>query len=352
MTNAEIIAGDNPLDGLKDDWGSASKYLSMFIDDAQHTLDEITDALLALEAGGGRENVQRLFVAVHRLKGSAASIGLRRTAKLAHLAEDLLQELVDNGREFSSKTGNSLLTFADGLRTCIEAMRRGSPEEDQFNVVVHELLAARQALEGDGLWERGDSPPLSVPQAVSDAAVAKTAAADRDRPISSTVHVAPGPVARRPRFLSICTGGSPPRRASGPTTRYWRERSFSSLISRWWDSRLGCCTKSCRIGGKCPTSIRRSRTSKTARDSTPSRSAWSRRDLRKTSNAWCIWREFIAWLSNLWPWKTMRPTERKRRCQCRRRTPRRQTPRRRTHRRNPTGPNPPRITISQSKRCG
>ena len=50
-----------------------SGYLPMFIDEAQHALDEMIEALLALEAGRGRENIgQLLRIAAHRLKGSAA----------------------------------------------------------------------------------------------------------------------------------------------------------------------------------------------------------------------------------------------------------------------------------------
>ena len=73
MISAETIAGDSLLAGLEDDWESALKYLSTFIDEAQHTLDEMIEALLALEAGRGGENVERLLAATHRLKGSAAS---------------------------------------------------------------------------------------------------------------------------------------------------------------------------------------------------------------------------------------------------------------------------------------
>ena len=148
MMSTETIAGDNLLAGLEDDWESASKYLSMFIDEAQHTLDEMIEALLALEAGRGRENVERLFVAAHRLKGSAASLGLSRTAKLAHLAEDLLQDLVESGRAVTPQITDALLAFADGLRKCVESLKQGRSEEDQFDSVARELLAARRTFQG------------------------------------------------------------------------------------------------------------------------------------------------------------------------------------------------------------
>ena len=143
MNNEEFIADTDPLAGLIDDRQSAGKYLSMFVDEADQCLDEITDALLALESGHGENNLDRLFVAAHRLKGSAASIGLARTAKLAHLAEDLLQDLVDHGRMPTPKISDALLLFADELRNCIGTIKEGRFETGRFGVVARELLAAR-----------------------------------------------------------------------------------------------------------------------------------------------------------------------------------------------------------------
>jgi len=79
---------------LSDETESPSKYLSVFIDETEISLDELTEALLAIEKGPSPEAIQTLQITFHRIKGSAASIGLRRPAKLAHLMEDLLQNLI------------------------------------------------------------------------------------------------------------------------------------------------------------------------------------------------------------------------------------------------------------------
>lgn len=143
MTNVEIIADNNPLAGLIDDRESAAKYLSMFVDESERCLDEITDAMLSLEAGRGEKNLERLFIAAHRLKGSAASIGLDRTAKLAHLAEDLLQDLVDSGKAPTPEASDAILMFADELRRCLETIKQGQFETGGYEAVAQELLAAR-----------------------------------------------------------------------------------------------------------------------------------------------------------------------------------------------------------------
>ncbi len=77
--------------GLEDETEISDKYLSIFIDETEQSLDHLTDTLLALEEGGSCDELRQLLVTSHRIKGSAASVGLNRAAKLAHLMEDLLQ---------------------------------------------------------------------------------------------------------------------------------------------------------------------------------------------------------------------------------------------------------------------
>ena len=133
MTTTDVTAAADPFAGLQDDWQSASRYLSIFIDEAERTIDELIAALLAFEAGGGRENIKDLFVAAHRLKGSAASIGLERVAKLAHLMEDVLQTLVE---DFGSRVTHPIridtkLSEAPGVgRTIFEYAPRGRGAAD------------------------------------------------------------------------------------------------------------------------------------------------------------------------------------------------------------------------------
>ena len=90
------------------------------------------EALLALEEGGGRKNVEQLFVAAHRLKGSAACIGLNRAAKISHLMEDLLQVLVDRGQTPTPQVTDALLSCTDGLRQYVQTLIDGRNDEDNF----------------------------------------------------------------------------------------------------------------------------------------------------------------------------------------------------------------------------
>jgi two-component system chemotaxis sensor kinase CheA len=143
MTAASNIR--NEFAGLQNDWDGASRYLPIFIDESLETIEELTKALLALEAGGEQKHVKQLFVAAHRIKGSAASIGLNRVAKLAHLMEDLLQSLLNNDDPLAPPMADGLLACTDGLRNYIHALRGGRPEEDDFDHLAQQLLTSRSA---------------------------------------------------------------------------------------------------------------------------------------------------------------------------------------------------------------
>jgi two-component system chemotaxis sensor kinase CheA len=128
---------------LRDETELPSPYLGIFIDETELSLDQFTETLLAMEGGGKPATLEKLLVTVHRIKGSAASVGLNRAAKLAHLMEDLLQNLVESGRPLTPSLTDALLACNDGLRQYVEGLKRGRPESGQFNQLAHALLAAQ-----------------------------------------------------------------------------------------------------------------------------------------------------------------------------------------------------------------
>lgn len=130
---------------LRDEAEILDKYLAIFIDEAALTLDELTETLLASEGFGNREALERLLVSSHRIKGSAASVGLNRPAKLAHLMEDLLQDLVEKGGTLSSRLADALLRCTDGLRQYVDDLRSGGSRPDRFGELARGLLAAQDS---------------------------------------------------------------------------------------------------------------------------------------------------------------------------------------------------------------
>jgi two-component system chemotaxis sensor kinase CheA len=183
MTSKDTIIRDE-FAHLEDDWESASRYLSMFIDESQQTIDELTDALLSLEAGGGKKDIEQLFISAHRLKGSSASIGLNRVAKLAHLMEDILQILVDDGRTLEPKIADGMLACTDGLRQYVDTIKTGRPEADHFADLAQQLADARafgeqastETISDNAAAEPAHETPAAPAVASSPATTAETTA--------------------------------------------------------------------------------------------------------------------------------------------------------------------------------
>ena len=126
----------DPFDGISDESDIPEKYLSIFIGEAEESLDTLSEMLLSDE----EIDVDPVLVICHRIKGSAASIGLNRSAKLAHLMEDQLQELKDNGCSITSETADALITAADSLREFIHLLKSGESGEDSFTEASRCLL--------------------------------------------------------------------------------------------------------------------------------------------------------------------------------------------------------------------
>ena len=134
---------DDPFSGIHDESEIPDKYLSIFIDETELSLDHLTETLLAVESGGSREAIESLLVTAHRIKGSAASIGLNRAAKLAHLMEDQLQTLLDNGLKLSHEMTDAMLRATDALRQFVQGLRSGNKQYESFANAAAELIAVQ-----------------------------------------------------------------------------------------------------------------------------------------------------------------------------------------------------------------
>jgi two-component system chemotaxis sensor kinase CheA len=146
----------DPLEDVRDEEDISEKYVAIFIDETERSLDELSEILLALEGGDDARALSKLLVTSHRIKGSAASIGLNRAAKLAHLMEDLLQCLVEDDDALSGEAADALLGCTDALRQFVKLLRQGSTESGHFSDAARKLLACRAPARLAGLRERLD----------------------------------------------------------------------------------------------------------------------------------------------------------------------------------------------------
>ncbi|ASV76883.1 Signal transduction histidine kinase CheA [Thermogutta terrifontis] len=123
-----------------------SKYLALFIDELEQGLDSLSETLVAVEGGGTREELENILCTAHRIKGAAASVGFHRASKLAHLMEDVLQMLLDQGKSLTSELNDWLLRATDSLREFLEQLRQGTAPTVDFTPAAAALLAYQQVV--------------------------------------------------------------------------------------------------------------------------------------------------------------------------------------------------------------
>ena len=169
-----------------------AEVLEFFVPEAEEHLQAVTECLLALEANPHPEVINRLFRAMHTVKGSAAQVGLQRIATVAHRAEDLVGRLRDGVLRPSAAIVDICLESVDTLK---KFLYRQWADEATMNAAVKSLLgriaqlapaeeeaaeAAPPAAEAAPVLLLADEPLLLEPEAGPVAASA--APAERSAP--------------------------------------------------------------------------------------------------------------------------------------------------------------------------
>src|SRR5438445_4762348 len=67
--------------------------LEFFQPEAEEHFQVVSDCLISLEGNNNPEEINKLFRAIHTVKGSAAQVGLKRLGGIAHRVEDLIGRL-------------------------------------------------------------------------------------------------------------------------------------------------------------------------------------------------------------------------------------------------------------------
>lgn len=121
---------------MNDLGGYEEEFRRLFAEESQNRLLRLSTDLLRLEeAGNDPELVASIFRDAHSIKGAAGMVGLDAVARVAHVMEDLLEELRNGERMASPELVDGLLVAVDALRSLIPAMLQGEILDDEAAVV-------------------------------------------------------------------------------------------------------------------------------------------------------------------------------------------------------------------------
>ncbi len=125
------------FDALPADDEVPDEIIEFFQPEAEEHLQVVSDCLLSLEGNNNPEDINRLFRAIHTVKGSAAQVGLRRLGAIAHRVEDLIGRLRDGEIQPSPAVVDVCLASVDVLK---KTLHREWNEESEMRTGVDSLL--------------------------------------------------------------------------------------------------------------------------------------------------------------------------------------------------------------------
>ena len=121
------------------------EFRTLFAEEAETRLQRLSTELLQLEeAGNDPELVASIFRDAHTLKGAAGMVGLDPIARVAHVMEDLLEELRQGDRMATPRLVDGLLAAVDAVRGFIPVMLAGQDRTDEAAVVEESVRALRE----------------------------------------------------------------------------------------------------------------------------------------------------------------------------------------------------------------
>ena len=106
-------------EALPDDEEVPAEVLEFFVPEAEEHLQAVAECLLAIESGSTADGVNKLFRAMHTVKGSAAQVGLRRVSAVAHRMEDLVGRIRDGSLRATPEVVDLCLEGVDALKKSI-----------------------------------------------------------------------------------------------------------------------------------------------------------------------------------------------------------------------------------------
>jgi chemosensory pili system protein ChpA (sensor histidine kinase/response regulator) len=184
------------FDALPEDDEVPEEILDFFQPEAEEHLQVVSDCLLSLEGSNNPEEINKLFRAIHTVKGSAAQVGLKKLGAIAHRVEDLIGRLRDGEIDPSPQVVDLCLESVDVLK---KTLHRQWADEAEMRTGVDSLLG-RIAEFAPMEPEEAETPP-------EQPAEAKTNGQDKDstRPASAKA-TAPGKQAVAAKSVRIALG--------------------------------------------------------------------------------------------------------------------------------------------------
>jgi two-component system chemotaxis sensor kinase CheA len=118
------------------------RYAKLFLSESRENLSEINNALLELERGGSTTAIDRLFRAVHSMKGMGGAMGYATVTDLSHELETLLDRLRTGTLVVTPVIMDTLFAGVDALEQAVGLATGATPTELDVTEVLGRIRSA------------------------------------------------------------------------------------------------------------------------------------------------------------------------------------------------------------------
>lgn len=137
-----------------------NEILEEFILESKQNITDVEHDLLTLEENGAdQDTINRMFRAIHSMKGSSGYLQLNNILSLAHLGETLLDEIRKNVREITPDTIDALLAMVDALIAMFETPDLGEGYDTSEVIAKLTAILEDQEKEDKNIPETSATPP-------------------------------------------------------------------------------------------------------------------------------------------------------------------------------------------------
>jgi len=118
------------------------RYANLFLSESRENLSEINNALVELERGGSITAIDRLFRAVHTMKGMGGAMGYTSVSELSHELETLLDRLRTGSLNVTAVIMDTLFAGVDALEEAVALATAATPTQHDVAEIMARIKAA------------------------------------------------------------------------------------------------------------------------------------------------------------------------------------------------------------------
>lgn len=164
---------------MENDFTQDPTLVKEFLVESEELLQRMDQDMVTLEAAPkDTEVLNRIFRALHTIKGTSGFLGYEPVVRLSHRAEDVLNNLRKGELQLTRRMTDALLQSRDQLGRMLEDIRQGGLQRYDIDALVAELEAVQRPeaapAEGNAVevsTAAPESQPSATPSVPDDAAV-------------------------------------------------------------------------------------------------------------------------------------------------------------------------------------